>query len=178
VKWQYEYALLRDPENLDSYERYFGLWQDYDLYEGQEGNNWQRQVYGNIGEVQSYDLAVRGGSEAARYNFNYARYDVSTIMLGSAFKRDNLSLALNSKAGDKVDLSFTVRYSDTEINGGGTNEQNEVSSADSRLKHSVGYSPIPISGLTTTSTDEAISSYLVNPFVAVDDNQRQQLRKA
>lgn len=178
VKWQYEYALLRDPENIDSYERYFGLWQDYDQYIGQEGNDWQRQIYDNIGQVQSHDLSIRGGSQNASYNFNYSRYDVNTIMVGSDFKRDNLSLALKSKAGEKVDLSFTVRYSDTEINGGGANEQNEVSSADSRLKHSVGYSPIPISGLTTTSTDEAISSYLVNPFVAVDDNQRQQLRRS
>lgn len=178
VKWQYEYALLRDPENLDSYENFFGLWQDYDQYAGQDSNNWQKQIYGRTGEVQSYDLAIRGGSEKANFNFNYARYDLKTIMEGSAFKRDNLSLALRSQATDKVDLSFTVRYSDSEINGGGANEQNEVSSADARLRHSVGYSPIPISGLTTTDTDEAISSYLINPFVAVDDNQRQQLRQS
>ncbi|MCG9970323.1 SusC/RagA family TonB-linked outer membrane protein [Christiangramia crocea] len=177
VKWQYEYALLRDPENLDSYERYFGLWQDYDLYQGKEGNNWQKQIYGNMGEVQSHDLSVRGGSEKASFNFNYAHYDVNTIMVGSDFKRDNLSLALKSQAGEKVDLSFTVRYSDTEINGGGANEQNEISSADSRLKYSVQYSPIPISGLTTTNTDEALTGYLVNPFVATADNQRLQLRK-
>ncbi len=177
VKWQYEYALLRDPENLDSYEQYFGLWQDYDQYSGLDGNNWQKQIYGNMGEVQSHDLAIRGGSEKASFNFNYARYDVSTIMVGSDFIRDNLSLALKSEAGEKVDLSFTVRYSNTEINGGGANEQNEISSADSRLKYSVQYSPIPISGLTTTNTDEALAGYLVNPFVATDDNQRQQLRK-
>ncbi|WZL89601.1 TonB-dependent receptor [Salinimicrobium sp. 3283s] len=177
VKWQYEYALLDDPENLDSYEQLFGLWQDYDLYVGQEGNNWQKQVYGNMGEVQSHDISIRGGSEKANYSFNYAHYDVNTIMLGSAYKRDNLSLALKSQAGEKVDLSFTVRYSDTEIDGGGTNEQNEVSSADSRLKYSVQYSPIPISGLTTTNTDEALTGYLVNPFVATADNQRQQLRR-
>lgn len=177
VKWQYEYALLDDPENIDSYEKYFGLWQDYDQYVGQDGNNWQKQIYGNVGKVKSHDLAIRGGSEKTSFNFSYAHYDVNTIMAGSDYKRDNLALAIKSQAGEKVNLSFTVRYSDTEINGGGTNEQNEVSSSDSRLKHSVGYSPIPISGLTTTSTDEAISSYLVNPFVAVDDNQRQQLRK-
>ncbi|WP_373056658.1 SusC/RagA family TonB-linked outer membrane protein [Zunongwangia sp. H14] len=177
VKWQYEYALLDDPENLDSYERYFGLWQDYDQYRGVEGNNWQKQIYGNMGELQSYDLAIRGGSEKLSFNFNYAHYDVNTIMLGSDFKRDNLSLALKSEAGEKVDLSFTIRYSDTEINGGGANEQNEVSSTDSRLKYSVQYSPIPISGITTTNTDEALSGYLVNPFVATADNQRQQLRK-
>src|SRR5690606_81027 len=65
VKWQYEYALLRDSDNIDSYERYFGLWQDYDQYVGQAGNNWQRQIYDNIGEVQSHDLAIRGGSQTA-----------------------------------------------------------------------------------------------------------------
>ena len=175
VKWQYEYALLRN--NLDSYEKYFGLYQDYDQYIGMQGNNWQKQIYGQMGETQNRDLSVRGGSEKINFNFNYAHYDEKTIMLGSNFKRDNLSLSLRSKASDKVDLSLTFRYSDTEINGGGANEQNEVSSADARLRHSVGYSPIPLPGLTTTNTDEALSSYLVNPFVAVDDNQRKQLRK-
>ncbi|REE82125.1 TonB-linked SusC/RagA family outer membrane protein [Lutibacter oceani] len=177
VKWQYEYALLDNPDDLDSYEKYFGQWQDYDQYAGMIGNNWQKQIYGEMGEVLSNDLGIRGGSEKINFNFNYARYDAKTIMLGSDFKRDNLSLALKSKASEKIDLSFTIRYSDTEINGGGANEQNEVSSADARLRHSVGYSPIPLPGLTTTNTDEALSSYLVNPFVAVDDNQRKKLRK-
>ena len=175
VKWQYEYALLKD--DLPSYERYFGQWQDYDLYAGMEGNNWQKQIYGRLGEVQSYDLGIRGGSEKINYNFSFANYDEKTIMEGSDYKRNNLSFALKNKASEKIDLSLTFRYSDTEINGGGANEQNEVSSADARLRHSVGYSPIPLPGLTTDNTDEALSSYLVNPFVAVDDNQREQLRK-
>lgn len=177
VKWQYEYALLRDSEDIDSYERYFGLWQDYDQYLGLSGTNWQKQIYGQMGEVESRDIAIRGGSEKFNFNFNYALYDEKAIMVGSNFKRNNLSLSLKSKASDKVDLSFTLRYSDTEINGGGANEQNEVSSADARLRHSVGYSPIPLPGLTTSNTDEALSSYLVNPFVAVNDNQRLKLRK-
>ena len=175
VKWQYEYALLRD--NVDSYERFFGQWQDYDQYQGLKGNNWQKQIYGNMGEVNSRDLGIRGGSDVINYNFNYTHYDEKTIMVGSNFKRDNLSFALKSKLSDRLDMSLTFRYSDTEINGGGANEVNEISSADARLRHSVGYSPIPLPGLTTTDTDEAISSYLVNPFVAVDDNQRRQLRK-
>jgi len=175
VKWQYEYSLLKD--DLNSYERIFGQWQDYDLYKGLKGNNWQKQIYGGLGEVQSQDLGIRGGSEKVNFNFNYAHYDVKTIMLGSDFKRNNLSFSLKNKASEKVDLSFTMRYSETEINGGGANEQNEISSADARLRHSVGYSPIPLAGLTTDNTDEALSSYLVNPFVAVADNQREKLRK-
>ncbi|WP_343695432.1 TonB-dependent receptor [Flavobacterium sp.] len=177
VKWQYEYALLKDNTDLSSYEKYFGSWQDYDMYKGMKGNNWQRQVFGRTGEVQSRDLSIRGGSDKMNYNFNYAHYDEKAIMMGSDFNRNNLSLALNSKASDKVDLSFTMRYSDTEINGGGMNEQNEVSSADSRLKNVVGYAPIPVPGLTTDDTDEAVSENLTHPFVAIADTDRQQFRK-
>lgn len=182
VKWQYEYALLDQTDktilsNPSSYTKYFGNWQDYDQYKGMKGNDWQKQVFGRTGEVQSRDLSIRGGSDKINYNFNYAHYDEKAIMMGSDFNRNNLSLALNSKASDKVDLSFTVRYSDTEINGAGMNEQNEVSSADSRLKNIVGYAPIPVPGLTTDDTDEAVANNLTHPFVAIVDNNRQQFRK-
>lgn len=182
VKWQYEYALLSQTDktilsNPTSYTKYFGNWQDRDLYNGVKGTDWQKQIYGRRGEVNSRDLGIRGGTEKLSYNFNYAYYDEKAIMVGSDYKRNNLSLALKNKASDKIDLGFTVRYSDTKINGGGANEQNEVSSLDSRLRHSVGYSPIPMPGLTTDNDDQSVNSYLVNPFLAISDNNRQQFRK-
>lgn len=182
VKWQYEYALLDQTDktilsNPNSYTKYFGNWQDRDLYNVVKGTDWQKQIYGRRGEVNSRDLGIRGGNEMLSYNFNYAYYDEKAIMVGSDFKRNNLSLALKNKASDKIDLAFTVRYSDTKINGGGANEQNEVSSLDSRLRHSVGYSPIPMPGLTTDNDDQSVNSYLVNPFLAITDNDREQSRK-
>jgi TonB-linked SusC/RagA family outer membrane protein len=182
VKWQYEYALLSQTDKTimsdpNSYTKYFGNWQDRDLYNGVKGTDWQKQIYGRRGEVSSRDLGIRGGTDKLSYNFNYAYYDEKAIMVGSDYKRNNLSLALKNKASDKIDLGFTVRYSDTKINGGGANEQNEVSSLDSRLRHSVGYSPIPMPGLTTDNDDQSVNSYLVNPFLAISDNNRQQSRK-
>ncbi|WP_264525181.1 SusC/RagA family TonB-linked outer membrane protein [Flavobacterium sp. N502536] len=182
VKWQYEYALLDQTDktimtNPSSYTKYFGNWQDRDLYNGLKGTDWQKQVYGRRGEVNSRDLGIRGGNEKLSYNFNYAYYDEKAIMVGSNFKRNNLSLAVKNKASDKIDLGFTVRYSDTDINGGGANDQNQASSLDSRLRHSVGYAPIPMPGLTTDNDDQSVNSYLVNPFLAITDNDRQQSRK-
>ncbi|MCC9061591.1 SusC/RagA family TonB-linked outer membrane protein [Flavobacterium piscisymbiosum] len=182
VKWQYEYALLDQSDktiakNPSSYTKYFGNWEDHDLYNGVKGTDWQKQIYGRRGEVSSRDLGIRGGNEKLSYNFNYAYYDEKAIMVGSDYKRNNLSLALKNKASDKIDLGFTVRYSDTQINGGGANDQNESSSLDSRLRHSVGYSPVPMPGLTTDNDDQSVNSYLVNPFLAVSDNNRQQTRK-
>jgi len=183
VKWQYEYALLdqTDKTNLtnpSSYTKYFGNWQDRDLYNGIEETNWQKQIYGKRGEVLSNDLGIRGGTEMLNYNFNYTRYDEKAIMIGSDYKRNNLSLALKNKLSDKIDLGFTIRYSDTQINGGGTNAQSGTSFSDTRLRHAVGYAPIPLEGLTAGDDLEPNSStYLVNPFVGIADNDRQQFRK-
>ncbi len=178
VRWQYEYAVLRyGVNNLNSYTRFFGAYQDQDLFAGQPMNNWQEQVYGRQGHVFNHDLSIRGGTARTSYSFNYAHIADKAIMIGSDFRRDNLSFKMNHKPNDKVQLDFTMRYSDTEINGGGANEQNEVSSADSRLKHSVTFAPMPLSGLTTDDTDEEIANYMVNPIIATYDNDRNQLRK-
>ncbi|MFM2264756.1 MAG: hypothetical protein RLZ77_172 [Bacteroidota bacterium] len=174
TKWQYEYALLRS--NPASFETIFGPWQP-NLNSDAKATNWQKEIFGRMGFVQNHDLGIRGGTDKLSYNFNYTRYDEKAIMLGSQFERNNLSLNLKSSANEKVDLSFTMRYSETQIDGGGTNEQNEISSSDARLRHSVGYSPIPLPGITTDDTDEAISSYLINPFVTIADNNRLQKRK-
>ncbi|MBX2898460.1 MAG: TonB-dependent receptor [Cyclobacteriaceae bacterium] len=177
VKWQYEYALLRD--NLSSYENYFGSYNDSDLYAGLKGNNWQRQIYGRTGTVFSNDLSVRGGTDKFNYSMNYARFQEKAIMIGSDFVRDNITVRLNNKPNKKVSLGFTLRYANTVIDGGGANEQNEVSSADSRLKHSVGYAPIPIPGITSGAddTDEQTAGDLVNPITATWDNNRYQQRR-
>ncbi len=179
AQWQYEYALLDNPNDLSSYESFFGTFQDLGLYEGVQGNDWQRQVYGRTGEVFSTDISLRGGTNKTNYSANFARYDDKAIQIGSDFLRNNFTFKLNNKPLDKVQVAFSLRYSDTQINGGGANEQNEVSSADSRLRHSVGYSPLPISGITTNAddTDPVNASFLVNPIRSTNDNNREQFRR-
>lgn len=175
VKWQYEYALLED--DLPSYENYFGTWQDRDLFQGLRGNDWQNQVYGRTGRVTNHDVSVRGGTDKFSYSINYALYDEKSIMIGSDFTRNNVTLKLNNKANDKIDIGFSLRYSDTKIRGGGANEQNEVSSADSRLKNSVLYSPIQLPGITSDNTDDQLAGTLINPLIATADNDRLQERR-
>lgn len=175
INWQYEYALLDD--SLNAYEEYFGPWSDRAQYDNAKKINWQKEIFGRLGTIQSHNVAIRGGAEKLSYNFNYVDHDEEAILLGSTFKRDNLSLNLKSKLNEKIDLTFNLRYSRTKVNGGGMNEQREYSSTDSRLKHVVGYAPIAIDGLITDDTDEAVAGYLVNPYVALADNDRKQERR-
>src|SRR5690606_27981063 len=47
---------------------------------------------------------------------------------------------------------------------------------DARLRHSVGYTPIPLPGIITDDTEEYSSTALIDPFIATADNDRLQER--
>ncbi len=174
VKWQYEYALLSDQ--LDQYEKYFGLYQDIDLYNGQPSTNWYDQIFGHIGKTFNHDLNITGGSEKFRYAFTYAGLRSDEIMLDSRYTRDNLSLKMDHKASDKVGLGFSMRYSDTKIFGAGSVDQAGGTPTDSRVKQAMLYVPIPFTSIGEFD-DTEFSSNMTNPMDNVRDNDRQQLRK-
>lgn len=174
ANWQYEYALLNN--DLSSYEDTYGAWSPTQ-FASTKKVDWQKEIFGRTGTTQSHDIGLRGGSDKLNYSFNYTKYNEKAIMLGSNFRRDNISFNLKSKPNDKINMNFTMRYSESQIDGGGTNEQKEVSAQDSRLRNSVGYAPMNIPGLTTDNTDEAVTGYLVHPFVNIADNDRSQNRK-
>ena len=171
--WQYEHAVLTD--NLERYNRFFGNFQDLDLYRENRGNDWLDQAFGRTGHLINNNLSISGGSEKTRYSINYTNVNDKAIMQMSDFNRHNLTLRLNSKPYDPITVDVALRYANTAINGGGTNEQNEVSSADSRLKFAMIYPPIPVSGLTDAAeTDQDFN--LFSPLDALRDNDRYQNR--
>ncbi|MEZ4997389.1 MAG: TonB-dependent receptor plug domain-containing protein [Bacteroidales bacterium] len=114
MKWQYEYALLAD--RVDNYERYFGNYQDIDLYAGQPSTDWFNQVFGHIGKVFNHDLNIAGEVTGSSTR-DLCRHKEDEIMLSSGYRRDNLAFKLDHKAAENVDLSYSVRYSDLRISG-------------------------------------------------------------
>lgn len=173
VKWQREYALLRDNE--EKYTNLFGNWEDRDLYENAAENDWQDQVFGRVGHTFNHNLSITGGTDKTKFNFGYAHVNDKAIMLGSSFRRDNLSLKLNHKVNKKVSLDFSMRYSNTIVNGAGANEsKTEVSTSDSRLKNVMIY---PMYNFADLSDGYDPDLQLTNPITSVYDTDRKQNRQ-
>ena len=169
VKWQREYALLRGNES--KFTSLFGNWQDADLYENAPTNDWQDQVFGRTGNTFNHSLTISGGSDKTKFNMGNDK----AIMLGSSFRRDNLSLKLNHKVNDKVSLDFSMRYANTTVNGAGANEsKSEVSSADSRMKNVMIY---PMFNFPDLSDSYDPDFQLTNPITSVYDTDRKQNRQ-
>jgi TonB-linked SusC/RagA family outer membrane protein len=175
VKYQYELAALRNSV-AELYNPVFGNYQDIDLYNGMVGNDWQDQIFGKVGSAFNYNLGITGGSNTINYAFNYDYVKDDAIMIGSEYRRDNLSLKLNSTPTKKITLDFSVRYSNTQVTGGGSNSLEDVGSTSyPRLKQAVMYAPIPISGMINTVDSEIHASDLVNPIVSVNDNDQNRV---
>lgn len=177
AKWQYELALLND--DVESYEKFFGNYEDIDLYDNVPTNDWQNLVFGRTGFTFNHNLSINGGTDKSKFAFSYSNVNDRAIMEMSSFRRDNLNFKMNTKASDKFTLDFSARYSNTAIYGGGANEQREVSSADSRLKHAMIYTPFPLSDLNAesgSSGDTEVGN-LYNPLENISDNDRQQKRR-
>ena len=181
AKWQYELALLKNsnnPEKIQSYTNYFGNYQDMDMYQDVESNDWQDLIYGRTGHTFNHNININGGSENFKYAFSYAHMDDKAIMVGSDYKRDNLSLKLNTKPTKNTTLDFQVRYSKTKINGAGSNDATGTYDTDKRLKFAVIYYPIPLKNLDPSAgTEDDDLGNLYNPLVSQADNDRQQNRK-
>ena len=177
VKFQYELGVIRD--NLSSYYNpYFGNFEDIDLYSGMATNDWIKAVFGNTGSSFSADFSVSGSSENVNWTLGYAHMGDKAIMAGSTYSRDNLSFKGNFKTSATTSIDANVRYSRTNVRGGGANgiKDTGTTSGNGRLKHAVSYTPIPIAS-TIQGVDEE-QDYRDNapPLLSVADNDSRRIR--
>lgn len=172
--WQYERSLL-DKSPID-YTQYFGAYADINQYVSTPADDWQDRVFGRTGNTFNQNLNISGGGEKTKYSISHSFVKDKAIMQLSDFERQNVNFKLNHKLYQKLTLDFGFRYADNKIKGSGANEQNEISSADSRLKSAMLYPPFAVPGLTTTTeTDDEFNLY--NPLVSISDNDQYIHRK-
>ena len=179
--WAYEHAALRGngEANPSAYTKFFGNWDDIDLYNNVETIDWQDQTFGRTGHAFNHNVSINGGSEKIKYTFSYSMMDDKAIMLGSNYKRDNFNLKLQSKLNKSVTLDISARYSKTKVRGAGANAVNDAgSTSESRMKYATIYPIIPIAGLTDADaldTDPDFNMY--SPIDVTYDNDQRQLKK-
>ncbi|MBO5661666.1 MAG: TonB-dependent receptor [Tidjanibacter sp.] len=178
VKLQYELAMLRDQVE-GNYEPYFGQFCDIDLYAGQPKNDYVAQVFGNQGSTSNHNISLSGGSDSFNWTASYSHMGDNAIMKGSTYTRDNLNLKTKFKPNKRVSFDFSVRFSDTNVRGSGANSINDSgsTSGNGRLKHAIGYSPIPLKSSVESSDLEEDYGDNAPPMLSVADNDSKRSRE-
>lgn len=171
VQYQYEAAMVESKLDTN-YEPYFGGFADMDLYKNLQGIDWLDQTFGRTGTTFNHNLSISGGGDKFKWTAGYAHIDERAIMVGSTFKRNNLNFKANYKPTKKVGFDFSIRYSDTNVRGAGSNSYNDSgsTSGNGRVKHAIQYRPFPFSTAVSGDDDETMAGDNVNPLIATADN--------
>ena len=130
VMMQYETARLKDGTNagatVKSFEKYFGKYDDLELYQFKPANDYQQDVFGN-GSVSFFNnLSITGGSESTKYSLSLTSNKDEGLLEGSGLKRNSINFKLSHDISKKLRLDIGTRISDREVNGGGTSGSSQL----------------------------------------------------
>lgn len=106
-------------------------------YRGMKSDDIQRDVY-NSSFSHSHDLSVTGGTEKTKMLFSVNYMDEQGMKINSYSRRANVSLKVNQKIRENLDLGLDLRYTDAS----GMSEEGTTSGAGSILSSAYRFRPI------------------------------------
>ncbi len=189
VRQQYEFAYMstRGVENTMNSRFYAYLDPNYDstvgtasrskfsdilaYWDGQEYHNWQDEIFSRS-LYSNHAFTVSGGLKKANFTFSYNRVDDASIMYGSDYSRNNLSLKTKFQPITGMTIGVTTRFTNTNVIGSGTNSaEDSGSKSETRLRNAVAYTPINV--ILPQDEDDDFGN-IYPPKIAIDDNYSQK----
>ena len=180
---QYEYAKIRSQSEVDNFSKFYGVYEDLELYKNQKGTDWQDVLFGSSGSSQQHNLSVTGGTDKTKMSFSMSNNKDQGLQAGSAYKRTYMNFKLNHEMFKTLKFDFTTRYTNTDIDGAGT-------SGGSSVRISDGITTRPVNGLadqieidplaTANSADEyeQFLKGLVDPLALTAQDYRKNITNA
>lgn len=159
----YEYALLRGETDVQRFERFFGVYDDIELYKSKKGTDWQEELFGGQRLSMFHNLTVSGGTEMTKMRLSVSKNEDEGLLEGSNYDRTAINFKLNQKIGEKLTLDIATRVTSTEINGAGT-------STNAQLKIKDAIQTRPVNGiadeldidLNSINSEDDFQSFLLN----------------
>lgn len=139
---QYEYGMLRGQTSSEfkNFTKYFGVYDDLELYKYQKPTDWQEELFGRFVKSQQHNLTLTGGTEKTKLSFNSTYNKDEGLMLNSGQERFYFNFKLNHQISDKLKLDLAARYSANVVDGAGTSGTSSIRIGD-------GIQTRPINGL-------------------------------
>jgi len=146
VQTPYDYVLYQSERSRGSatdsatFARNFGTtWDTLSNYRNVNAVDWQDEVMGRTGIMQTHNVSAMGGNKKITYNFGYTYNDDKAIVLNSNYRRHLLNLKADYKILSNLKLAVTGRYTNTNVYGAGTSSDQGTSY--NRLRNAVKYRP-------------------------------------
>ena len=119
VMMQYEKERDKTSNPTAFYNRY-GQANEMYIYKGDQGTDWQDEIFGTNPITKYLDFSINGGNEKTKFKFSVTNQDQPGVLVGTGLKQTNMNLTLNTKLSDKFTFEFQSRFINKTIDGSGT----------------------------------------------------------
>ncbi|ALJ05940.1 SusC/RagA family TonB-linked outer membrane protein [Pseudalgibacter alginicilyticus] len=116
----YEYEAMRGQAAIDAFEKYYGKYDDFELYKSKEGTDWQDELFGGSRVSQSHNLSIGGGTEMTKMNLSLSNNKDEGLLDGSGYERTSINFKLNQKISNKLTFDAQARITNSVKDGAGT----------------------------------------------------------
>ncbi|MFG6685812.1 SusC/RagA family TonB-linked outer membrane protein [Mariniflexile sp. HNIBRBA6329] len=116
----YEYEALRGQTAIEGFEKYFGKYDDIELYKNRKPTDWQDELFGGSRLSQYHNLSIGGGTELTKMNLSLSHNADEGLLTGSAYERTAINFKLNQKISDRLSFDAQARITNTIKDGAGT----------------------------------------------------------
>ncbi|MBQ2540494.1 MAG: SusC/RagA family TonB-linked outer membrane protein, partial [Paludibacteraceae bacterium] len=140
--------------------------------------DWQDRTFGRTGFTSNQSVSLSGGNKVANFNLSYNRIDDKAIMEQSNYVRNNIAAKAKFKPFKNFTLSFSTRFTNTEVLGSGTNAVKDNGSAtESRLRNCVVYAPTQLLSKSDGSSEEEDETFgsLYDPITTIRDKYKSRV---
>lgn len=126
----YEYARLRSQGDVDNFTKYFGVYEDLELYKYQKGTNWQKELFGKPVYSQQHNLSITGGTAKTKFALSATNNTDQGLIQGSGYMRNYLNFKLNHEVSKALRFDYATRFVHTKIDGAGSSGSSSFRIAD------------------------------------------------
>lgn len=173
----YEYQALRGVAAVEGFEKFYGKYDDLELYKSKNATDWQDELFGGARLSQYHNLSIGGGTELTKMNLSLSHNEDEGLLTGSAYQRTAINFKLNQKISDRLSFDAQARITNTIKDGAGT------SSGQLSIKDAV--QTRPVNGiadeldidLNQINSDDDFQQFLlglVNPNELVEQDWRKR----
>ncbi|WP_215223718.1 SusC/RagA family TonB-linked outer membrane protein [Echinicola shivajiensis] len=122
----YEYAKLQSDAAVRNFEKFYGVYDDLELYKQKPGTDWQDELFGDPKLSQYHNLTLTGGTEKTKLMLSLSNNTDEGLMLNSGYQRNVINFKLNQAITDRLQFDAGARITHTVVDGAGTSGNAQI----------------------------------------------------
>ena len=178
-----KYQMELNPVHSSTLAYFKGSRKTLEEYRDAEGIYWGDEVTTN-GQVQNYNLSLRGGNDQTTYSISGSLYDQTGLIINTGYDRYTGRVTVDQKISEKLKAGVTANYSGVKTNGQVINTgAGSTSPSTFVLFRTWAYRPISSNesvDLLAEDVDESAvnpSDIRVNPLIDLENQHQLNLTK-